>query len=1351
MPVSFDSISIFGFCIRNGICSGPRQSDALKLFGGRDVFQQHLAQSVGLGSGSLTTAELGGRGSPASAHKKKRSIAGIALVGGNKDKTYLSHPSSPVSTAGLAASNVTPNDVCLPCMPSPKNRRLEWAMTNNETTESFGSSDSLDMLAGPPRSSAQPSTRPNPSSTTTGGAEFSSQNYFLPVRNDTKRLTFPETAALFQSFNIGMRKDLMDLFCEWSIPTPASVKSAAGSACPSSLPGERLASEVSPALGRVVTTTNLMQFMESQQHESCPLEAAKELILRFETDPVLRSSGPPLLSYEGFAAFMNDAANFAFRSERLTPSDEDMHYPLAHYYVASSHNTYLTGHQLKGESSVELYSQVLLTGCRCVELDCWDGDDGQPMIYHGHTLTTKIPFRSVVEAIHRSAFVTSPYPVILSVENHCSVQQQAKMAQIFQYVFGDRLVSRFLFESDFSDEPRLPSPSQLRYRILLKNKKWHTEIPPMVASLPSTVNVVNVVNGQAANKVLPPGGRPGGGRMAAAAAAETRPCPARAGSVASSTVSAAGSLSGDVSDNNEDDDDNNQTDNYHHHHSSSRTSGGDHQLAGIPIVVAGSSYGSEASAPGTPQLVNWNNAHTPTHRASSDTEKRRRRPASVPLRKSLSQGGVPEADQVHLPRGNGGSTCSPGSLEEDLLLDGCNQQQQQPGSSSSSKMANSSSSKKSANVGGSQIAKELSDLVNYCQATKFRGLRCLPSTSAVGLRQPGVAGGPLKSSPQTSSSLSRKCRHPVFECCSINETTAKKLCRKQPTSILYHTETQLLRTYPAGMRIDSSNFNPVLFWSFGIQMVALNYQTEDAALHLNTALFEQMGRCGYVLKPALMRDRTHVMYRRFNPWGKEFDGLHVLHVRLTIISGQYVCPANPSAGSPLLDVEMVGIPADCVKHKSKMVQRNGINPLFHDKFEFTVLFRDLAFLRLTVTDVASNHVTAQRVIPINYLRPGYRHVRLNNTQNQPLPLSSLFIHTKFEEEGYDVIHGGQSSKPVPALPSGLTVPPVLAGGGGGSNEPDSSALAADEADKSPTALTSPSQEENPAEGGAVKRRMFFLIVYGVQNVGGGAGAQATAPSRNNEEEPYVILKVTQDCTSETVIRKALSKLPPSASSASTPVHLQLHDYLLLEEVNRGWEPSDRLLPPLQRILDAQERPLEAQAKWRGEGRFILRRIGDDPSSRAWLSSILNSNQKMKSRKVNKFEFFNFSNFPPFFSIFKKIFEQISKVAVRPDSQCKVEMKERSRLEDEDSGEDDDNEEEEDDDDVGLAEEEEEEEEETFLVCVHNVSPEIPYAILKGRVTDTAKDILLQALLKVRLANFDFKFSNFPARNDLHIF
>ena len=121
-----------------------------------------------------------------------------------------------------------------------------------------------------------------------------------------------------------------------------------------------------------------------------------------------------------------------------------------------------------------------------------------------------------------------------------------------------------------------------------------------------------------------------------------------------------------------------------------------------------------------------------------------------------------------------------------------------------------------------------------------------------------------------------------YQVSSVNENTAKKLCRKNPLSLIAHTESQIMRTYPAGMRIDSSNFNPVIFWAFGLQSVALNYQTVDSALHINSAMFEQNGGCGLVPKPAVMRNRSHMMFGRFNPWDKEFDGLHAINLTITV-------------------------------------------------------------------------------------------------------------------------------------------------------------------------------------------------------------------------------------------------------------------------------------------------------------------------------------------------------------------------------------------------------------------------------------------------------------------------------------
>ena len=172
---------------------------------------------------------------------------------------------------------------------------------------------------------------------------------------------------------------------------------------------------------------------------------------------------PQYMTYPAFSTFLSSTYN-NIQVMKASPTKLDR--PLNEYFISSSHNTYLLGRQLAGTSSTEAYIRVLQRACRCVEIDCWDGPDGRPIVLHGRTMTSHVWFSDCIWVIGKYAFESSSYPLILSLEVHCNPVQQQSMVDIMIREFGDRLVTKPIMTNLFA----LPSPEELRNRILIKVK-----------------------------------------------------------------------------------------------------------------------------------------------------------------------------------------------------------------------------------------------------------------------------------------------------------------------------------------------------------------------------------------------------------------------------------------------------------------------------------------------------------------------------------------------------------------------------------------------------------------------------------------------------------------------------------------------------------------------------------------------------------------------------------------------------------------------------------------------------------------------------------------------------------------
>lgn len=381
-------------------------------------------------------------------------------------------------------------------------------------------------------------------------------------------------------------------------------------------------------------------------------ETSLKLIQSHEPSEEGRQQG--FMSLDGFTSYLTSADCHLFDRDHDIVC-QDMSQPLSHYYINASHNTYLIEDQFKGPSDVSGYIRALKMGCRCVEVDVWDGTDDEPVVCTGHTLSPPLVLSSVLEAIGRFAFVASDYPLIICIENHCSIRQQRKMWKHFTGILGNKLYTTPPAQGD----SYLPSPEALRHRILLKGKKrgpGYTE------------------------------------------------------------------EDGQVSEEDE----------------------------GAEMCQRIKSSGGAAAASGG---------------GDKDT-----------LQKSLLL--TSKCERPHL----------------------CAKQ--------------------------FQLLEELSDLVTLCHSVSFVDFK--------------------------TSSKSQK----PWELCSFHESLAVRLAGESPGNFVNHNKHFLSRVYPSPMRIDSSNMNPQDLWKCGCQIVSMNFQTAGLMMDLNTAWFRQNGNCGFVLRPAIMRQEV---------------------------------------------------------------------------------------------------------------------------------------------------------------------------------------------------------------------------------------------------------------------------------------------------------------------------------------------------------------------------------------------------------------------------------------------------------------------------------------------------------------
>uniref|UniRef100_A0A2I3H0C6 Phosphoinositide phospholipase C n=1 Tax=Nomascus leucogenys TaxID=61853 RepID=A0A2I3H0C6_NOMLE len=605
---------------------------------------------------------------------------------------------------------------------------------------------------------------------------------------------------------------------------------------------------------------SLQHFLQAEQKMTgVTLESCQDIIEQFEPCPENKSKG--LLGIDGFTNYTRSPAGDIFNPEHHHVH-QDMTQPLSHYFITSSHNTYLVGDQLMSQSRVDMYAWVLQAGCRCVEVDCWDGPDGEPIVHHGYTLTSKILFKDVIETINKYAFIKNEYPVILSIENHCSVIQQKKMAQYLTDILGDKLD---LSSVSSEDATTLPSPQMLKGKILVKGKK-------LPANISEDAEEGEVSDEDSADEI-------------------DDDCKL---------------LNGDASTNRK------RVEN-----------------------IAKRKLDSLIKESKIRDCEDPNDFSVSTLSPSGKLGRKSKAEEDV---ESGEDAGASRRDG-RLVVGSFSRRKKKGSkLNKAASVEEGDEGQDSPGVQEATRQKKTM-----------KLSRALSDLVKYTKSVATHDIEMEAASS--------------------------------WQVSSFSETKAHQILQQKPAQYLRFNQHQLSRIYPSSYRVDSSNYNPQPFWNAGCQMGGLG-----ACARVRRS--DAQGSGG---PPRGLAEGV------FNPNSEDpLPGQLKKQLVLRIISGQQLPkPRDSMLGDrgeiidPFVEVEIIGLPVDCSREQTRVVDDNGFNPTWEETLVFTVHMPEIALVRFLVWDhdPIGRDFIGQRTLAFSSMMPGYRHVYLEGMEE-----ASIFVH-----------------------------------------------------------------------------------------------------------------------------------------------------------------------------------------------------------------------------------------------------------------------------------------------------------------------------------------------------------------------